>query len=157
MEGEYPKVDTALFFPTTAHYLENWKGFGFNGGFPEGLQQYAEELRDMIDYDVVDEHLVSDGFLDAYRVLIWPMGNVVEAATLRNVKAWVENGGTLLIADRNAIRTVEGAAAFADLPKNKGRIIEISKDVNDLESKSPGKLGAREAPRKSISRRCNSN
>ena len=77
MDAEYPKVDTALFFPTTSHYLENWNnwsGEGFNGGFPAGLQQYAEDLRDRIDYDVVDERLVSDGFLDAYRVLIWPAG-----------------------------------------------------------------------------------
>jgi hypothetical protein len=143
MEGEYPKVDTALFYPTTAHYLENWnnwKGNGFNGGYPEGLQKYAEDLRDRIDYDVVDERLVRDGFLDAYRVLIWPTGNVVEAATLRKMKAWIENGGTLLIADLNSIHTVEGAAAFAGLSTGKGKVIEIGKDVNDLESKFPGKL-----------------
>ena len=147
MEGEYPKVDAALFFPTTAHYLENWnnwKGFGFNGGYPEGLQQYAEDLRDRLDYDVVDERLVSDGFLDAYRVLIWPTGKVVEAATARKVKAWIENGGTLMIADIDNIHTVEGAAAFANLSKGKGNVIEIGKDVNDLESNFPGKLDARD-------------
>jgi hypothetical protein len=27
MDAEYPKVDTALFFPTTAHYLENWNNW----------------------------------------------------------------------------------------------------------------------------------
>jgi hypothetical protein len=145
MEGEYPKVDTALFFPTTSHYLENWnnwQGTGFNGGFPEGLQQYAEDLRDRMDYDVVDERLVGDGFLDAYRVLICPTGNVVEAATARRVRAWVEKGGTLMIADPNSIHTVEGAAAFAGLSKGKGKVIEIGKDVKDLESKYPGKLDA---------------
>jgi hypothetical protein len=143
MEGEYPKVDAALFFPTTAHYLENWnnwKGFGFNGGYPEGLQQYAEDLRGMLDYDVVDERLVSDGFLDAYRILIWPTGKVVEASTARRVTTWVEKGGTLLIADINSIHTVEGAAAFRGLSKGKGKVIEIGKDAKDLESKFPGKL-----------------
>jgi hypothetical protein len=147
MEGEYPKVDAALFYPTTAHYLENWnnwKGFGFNGGFPQGLQQYAEDLRDMLDYDVVDERLVSDGFLDAYRFLIWPTGNVVESATIRRVRTWVEKGGTLLIADMNNVHTVEGAAAFAGLSKGKGKVIEIGKDATDLESKFPGKLDARD-------------
>lgn len=112
MDAEYPKVETALFFPTTSHYLENWekwRGEGFSGGFPEGLQQYAEDLRDMLDYDVVDERLVSDGFLDAYRVLIWPTGRVVESATLRRVKVWIANGGTLLITYMNSIHTVEGA------------------------------------------------
>lgn len=147
MEGEYPKVDTALFFPTTAHYLENWnnwKGVGFNGGYPEGLQQYAEDLRDMLDYDVVDERLVLDGFLDAYRTLIWPAGKVIEAATLRKINAWVENGGTLMLAGASNIHTVEGAPAFASLPKGKGKVIEIAKDISDLESKFPGKLDARD-------------
>jgi hypothetical protein len=145
MEGEYPKVDTALFFPTTAHYLENWnnwKGFGFNGGYPEGLQKYAEDLRDMIDYDVVDERLVSDGFLNAYRVLVWPTGKIVEAATARRVKSWIEKGGTLLIADLDSVHTVESAAAFAGLSKGKGKVIEIGKDARDLESKFPGHLDA---------------
>ncbi len=39
--AEYPQIDTALFFPTSAHFLENWNnwcGQGFNGGFPQGLQ-----------------------------------------------------------------------------------------------------------------------
>ena len=149
MEAEYPTVTTALFFPTTAHYLDdwnNWKGEGFGGGFPEGLQQYAEELRDMIDYDVVDERLMSDGFLDAYRTLIWPTGKIAESATIQRVKIWVENGGTLLIADINSIRTVEGAAAFADLLKRtgKGKVIEIGKDIKDLDAKFPEKLDARD-------------
>ncbi len=93
--AEYPQVDTALFFPTTSHLLDNWNNWrheGFRGGFPEGLQAYAEDLRDMIDYDVVDERLVSDGFLESYRFLIWPTGTVAEADTLRKVKTWVENG-----------------------------------------------------------------
>ena len=145
MEGEYPKMDAALFFPTTSHYLENWnnwQGTGFNGGFPEGLQRYAEDLRDQIDYDVVDERLVGDGFLDAYRVLIWPTGKVVESATLRRVKAWIEKGGTLMVADLSSIHTVEGAAAFAGMSQGKGKVIEIGKVVKDLESRFPGKLDA---------------
>jgi hypothetical protein len=89
---------------------------------------------------VVDERLVSDGFLDAYRFLIWPTGKVVEASTARRVTTWVEKGGTLLIADINSIHTVEGAAAFRGLSKGKGKVIEIGKDAKDLESKFPGKL-----------------
>jgi hypothetical protein len=148
MDAEYPKVNTALFFPTTAHYLDdwnNWRDEGFGGGFPDGLQQYAETLRDMTDYDVVDERLVSDGFLDAYRFLIWPTGKVAESATVQKVKTWVENGGTLLIANIKSIHTVEGAAAFADFSRTgKGKVIEIGKDVSDLEAKFPEKLDARD-------------
>lgn len=49
-----------------------------------------------------------------------------------------------MIADMKGIHTVEGAPAFEDISKGKGRVIEIGKDVNDLESKFPGKLDARD-------------
>jgi hypothetical protein len=82
---------------------------------------------------VIDERLVTDGFLDAYRVQIWPTGNMVEAATLRKVKAWIEKGCTLMVLDANGIRTVEGAAAFRGFSPGKGQVIEIGKDAKDLE------------------------
>lgn len=158
MNGGYPQIDTALFFPTTSHFLDNWDNWrseGFSGGFPEGLQAYAEDLRDMMDYDVVDERLVSDGFLDSYRVLIWPVGSVAESDTLQKIKTWVENGGTLLIAGLKNIKTVEQTrGAFEDLmhlPSTDGvrqvglgKIIEISEKVNDLDSKFPAELDARD-------------
>ena len=156
--AEYPQIDTALFFPTVSHFLDdwnNWSGLGFNGGFPEGLQAYAEDLRDMLDYDVVDERLVSDGFLKSYRFLIWPTGNVAEAGTLKKIKTWVENGGTLLIAGLEKIKTVEqDRGAFENLAKlpatggvrqvGKGKIITISEKVQDLDATFPGGLDARD-------------
>ena len=146
--GEYPQIDTALFFPTTSHFLDdwnNWRPQDFSGGFPEGLQAYAEDLRDRVDYDVVDERLISDGFLDSYRFLIWPIGNVAEADTLQKIKTWVENGGTLLIADLENIKTVEqDHGAFENLAKlpetdgvrqvGKGSIIKIGRNVTDLDA-----------------------
>lgn len=157
-DGEYPQIDTALFFPTTSHFLANWNNWqpkGFSGGFPEGLQAYAEDLRDMVDYDVVDERLVSDGFLNSYRVLIWPVGDVAEAGTLRKVRTWVGNGGTLLVAGLENIKTVEqDRGAFRDLAKlpatdgvrrvGKGKIITIGRKVNDLDAVFPAELDARD-------------
>ena len=147
-----------LFFPTTSHLLDNWNKWrseGFGGGFPEGLQAYAEDLRDMIDYDVVDERLVSDGLLESYRFLIWPTGTVAEADTLRKIKTWVENGGTLLIAGLEDIRTVEqDRGAFEDLANRpatagvrragKGKLIKIGKKIDDLDGTFPAQLDARD-------------
>jgi hypothetical protein len=155
---EYPQIDTALFFPTTAHFLDdwsNWRSNGFGGGFPEGLQAYAEELRDMIDYDVVDERLVSEGFLKSYRFLIWPTGKTAEAETLEKVKTWVANGGTLLIAGLENIMTVEGGhGAFEKLAKlpasggvrhvGKGKLITIGGKVQDLDAVFPAALDPRD-------------
>ena len=121
--GAYPKVDGALFFPTSAHRLEDWnnwrvKNFLFTGGFPEGLMPLAEKLRDIWDYDVVDERLVSDNALTAYKMLFWPIGTITEAATLRKIHGWIEQGGILLVKDLAKITTVEGGAgAFAALSR----------------------------------------
>lgn len=118
--GEYPEIDTALFFPTSAHRLEDWSNWRekglFSGGFPEGLMTLAESLRDSWDYDVVDERLVNDNALAAYGMIFWPIGLMAEAKTLRKIHSWVEQGGILLVKDLASISTVEGGAgAFAPL------------------------------------------
>ena len=121
--GAYPEVDGALFFPTSAHRLEDWSNWrgrvdGFTGGFPEGLMPLAEKLRDIWDYDVVDERLVNDHALSAYQMLFWPIGNLAEATTLRKIHGWIEQGGMLLVKDLVKITTVEGdAGAFAALSR----------------------------------------
>ena len=139
--GAYPEVDGALFFPTSAHRLEDWnnwrgKGFSFTGGFPEGLMPLAEKLRDSWDYDVVDERLANDNVLSAYKTLFWPIGNLAEAETLRKIHDWIERGGILLVKDLAKITTVEGdAGAFAALsrptssavPMKPGRMIKAGK------------------------------
>ena len=40
---EYPRIDAAIFFSTTAHRLENWDNWheGFQGGYPEGMARLA--------------------------------------------------------------------------------------------------------------------
>jgi hypothetical protein len=109
----------------------------------------------MRDYDVVDERLVSDGFLNSYRFLIWPTGTVAEAATLQKIKTWVENGGTLLVAGLENIKTVEqDRGAFANLARlpatdgvrqaGKGKLIEIGEKVKDLDGTFPAELDARD-------------
>ena len=123
--------------------------------FLEGLQAYAEDLRDMVDYDVVDERLVSDGFLNSYRFLIWPAGNVAEAGTLQKVKTWVENGGTLLIAGLENIKTVEqDRGAFERSRETAGNRWSAAswqrknhhdrRKVKDLDAIFPAELDARD-------------
>ena len=139
--GAYPEIDTALFYPTSAHRLENWKNWrekrtGWSGGFPEGLRELAENLRQSWDYDVVDERLVNDNALAAYRMIFWPIGLMAEAETLRKIHRWVEQGGILLVKDLASVSTVEGeAGAFAALlqpsppviPNQRGRMIRAGK------------------------------
>jgi hypothetical protein len=137
--GKYPQIDTALFFSTTAHRLDDsQRERGFKG-YPDRLVPLTEGLRDVVDYDVVDERLVSDGALANYRVLVWPVGFTAEATTLSQLRAWVEGGGILVVGALADVATVEGdRGAFANLPPGKvfplgrGAILDANGDLGEL-------------------------
>ncbi len=129
---DYPRIDAAIFFSTTAHRLENWDNWraGFHGGYPEGMAPWLEGLRDILDYDVVDERLIDDGALRTYRLLIWPFGTRVEFRTMEKIRDWVEHGGTLLVRDLTAVRTVEGNRIST--PAGKGRVVDAGGSLERL-------------------------
>ncbi len=129
---DYPRIDAAIFFSTTAHRLENWDNWhaGFQGGYPEGMPPWLEGLRDILDYDVVDERLIDDGALRTYRLLIWPFGTRVESRTMEKIRDWVEHGGTLLVRDLAAVRTVEGNRITT--LAGKGRVVDAGGSLDRL-------------------------
>jgi hypothetical protein len=86
------------------------------------MPQWLEGLRDILDFDVVDERLIDDGALRAYRLLIWPVGTRVESRTMEKIRDWVEHGGTLLARDLRAVRTVEGEPIKS--PAGSGRVLD---------------------------------
>jgi hypothetical protein len=128
----YPRVDAAVFFSTAAHRLDNWDNWreGFEGGYPEGMPPWLERLRDVLDYDVVDERLIDDGALRTYRLLIWAFGSRVESSALMKIRRWVEGGGTLLVRDLAALRTVEGTPVA--LAAGKGQVIDAGGSLERL-------------------------
>ncbi len=99
---EQPVVDVALFFPTTDHRLHP------QTTFPQKLQTIGSELRDVMDFDMVDEALIADGVLKKYRVLVWIEGTFIEEQTLSKIRAWVNKGGVLIWNGTNVPQTVEG-------------------------------------------------
>ena len=149
-QGRQPMVDVALLYPTSSHFLENWNSWRvderkdlFAGGFPAGLKDYAEELRDVVDFDVIDERLIEDKALPHYRIVIWPFGTTLEATTLMRIRDYVSKGGTLLVPELERCRTVEGdRGALRDLinlPQEngvrrveKGYIIETRGDARKI-------------------------
>lgn len=95
-------VDVAMFFPTTSHLLRPGQGY------PRLLKQGCSAIRDVLDYDIVDERMILDGALDNYRVLVFWEGSVVEAPVLDRIRTWVERGGIVTAYDFGKIETVEG-------------------------------------------------
>ena len=100
---EKPQVDVTLFFPTADHRLHP------GNNFPPRLEAAGKELRDVMDFDIVDEELIADDALRHYRVLVWVEGKYVEPKTLDALAAWTRKGGVLLWWGPDVPASVEGS------------------------------------------------
>lgn len=54
------------------------------------------KLRDLIDFDLVDENMIGDGVLKKYRFLLVVAGKTVSRQTLNRIEDWVKTGGILI-------------------------------------------------------------
>jgi hypothetical protein len=92
LTGASPECRLALWLPTYHQYLNP------NEPWPAALLETADALRDLCDYEVVDDHLLADdalGKLDV-RVLALIQADCVSHAAVKSIHAWVESGGILL-------------------------------------------------------------
>jgi hypothetical protein len=108
---ERANIDVAVYWPETQLMLDDDRGFG-EGKPRSPFWEIVEELRDLTDYDFVDATSISDGALRGFRFLLWPYGQVTQAAILRRVLEWVRRGGVLMAVPLGPILTVEGDEAF---------------------------------------------
>jgi len=92
-----PTVDAALWYPNVSLTLD-WQGFF----------EKASALRDVLDYDYVDETMLRDGALKKYSILIMLHGAVLEDADIRTIREWVKDGGALAALDFGPLETVGG-------------------------------------------------
>jgi|GEM_PF-282156 len=105
-----PLVEVALYYPETMNQYED---AAFRHLYAWGFNPRAMELRRVVDVDYVDEHLIREGYLDKYKVLVFVWGNVIEADVLAAMDAWMRRGGTILYPSfpRSPLETVEGDTA----------------------------------------------
>lgn len=104
LTGENPVCPLAVFFPTTTHRLRPKEGF------PHRLLVCCSPLRDLTDYDIVDEQMIRDGALANHEILLCPEVDVIEQDTVPFIEKWVAEGGLLLTAPAGNVETVEGTA-----------------------------------------------
>ncbi len=101
MTREETVCDVAMLFPSTDHMLRSMVGY------PTGLLKMGPMLRSTMDFDIIDERMISDGALKSIRVLISTDGAFFEPETLTRIEAWLRDGGVLV---RGAVpmMTIEG-------------------------------------------------
>lgn len=65
-------------------------------GFSVRMVDSARWLRDITDFDFVDENMICDGALERYRYLIVLDGKMLERETLEAIEAWIRQGGAIV-------------------------------------------------------------
>jgi hypothetical protein len=91
MKTAIPVVDVGLLYPTSSdtHAIREYGTF----------RDLTAEIRRLVDFDLLDERLVQEGALARVRVLVMAGADILEAATLDKITAWVSAGGLLFVLD----------------------------------------------------------
>lgn len=100
-----PVCDVAVLHPTSAASLRP------NEPVPGILYRSLVDLRDYLDFDVLEESAVRGGALKNYRVAILFEGTVWDAETLNVLKSWVAAGGVIAAYDFGKTGDHQGATA----------------------------------------------
>jgi hypothetical protein len=99
--GKGGDTEIALYCPTTLYRL----GVNLH---PTIVASYP--LRDLCEYDVLDELLITDGALTTkrYKVFIILQGEMIEQSILNKIDSFRRNGGKVILAGRASVQNVEG-------------------------------------------------
>ncbi len=130
--GNSGETEVALFCPTTLHRL---------GDNIQHTIEAAYHLRDLCEFDVLDELLVRDGALSTkrYKVLVMPQGEVIDQPVVDQLESFQKSGGKIIAGVDTPIRNVEGQ----DWPEAKSltRIAPMSRDLSWLKEIAPHLAG----------------
>jgi hypothetical protein len=107
--GRPGETEIALYCPTTLYRL---------GGDLQPTINAAQSLRDLCDYDVLDELLIADGALAAsrYKVLLMCQGEFIDRPILDKIDSFQRAGGRVLSVGKLAVQDVAGCPWSGALP-----------------------------------------
>lgn len=88
MKCENPIIKTAVFFPNTSVI--------FNPSLIALIYNQCASLRDILDFDLIDERMIKDGALDSYEFLLILGGEIPEGEISKAIKSWSEKGGRVM-------------------------------------------------------------
>lgn len=94
-----PERSAAVFFPNTS--------VAFKSPLIASLYNRCARLRDILDFDLVDENMIRDGALENYRYLLILEGELPEGEIKTKVEEWKSIGG-ILTADPKIIPEAAG-------------------------------------------------
>jgi len=133
LDGSQALVDIACFFPEADHFLR------IEQDYPQLWFEMLNPLRDVADYDIVDERMIADGALGLYKLLILYGYPLVEQTTIERLNGFLADGGWILWFQHptagqeqpdpdqpNALRTVEGKVLAVEAQSGgKGKVAAL--------------------------------
>lgn len=124
INGTPGETEVAIYCPTTLYRL---------GGDLQPTIQASRRLRDVCDFDVLDEVLIDDGALTTsrYKVLVVVQGDIVDQPVLDRFQDYLAAGGRVVVVGDTAIKNVQG-----DAWKAGDRVERISADWSAVKDKT---------------------
>ncbi len=102
-----PKTEVAVLFPSTSVAIAPHKLAGFH--------YVSERLRNLREFDIVDETMIQNGALKLYRFLLLLEGQYIRDKTWSMTNKWVIDGGVLLTSKNHSHRRLDPDGNLAPL------------------------------------------
>src|SRR5207302_9941470 len=94
------ETEIAVYCPTTLYPL---------GADLKTTIDSSRQLRDLCDFDVLDELLIDDGALnEKYKMLVMFQADIVEQKILDKITNWMQQGRTLVLLGKPDNKHIEG-------------------------------------------------
>lgn len=100
------QTDIAVLIPSVSLAIEP--------SLQDALAKCMMSIYDAFPCDLIDEHLLCDGAIENYRVLIVPLGSMFSCSSLERILSWVERGGVLLVGSESVWTDVSGSSAIGE-------------------------------------------
>jgi hypothetical protein len=100
LTSENPIIEAAVLFPNNSILMDPSPLYS--------LYSVASHLRDVLDFDFVDENMIADDALRKYKFLIILSSASISSKTLAKIRDWLNGGGTLICGGHTNLSAVDG-------------------------------------------------
>lgn len=106
LTSKKPIIDAAVLFPNSTIAL--------NPEILWSIYEQSSQLRDVLDFDLVDENLIVDDALRKYRFFVIIDGGPLAGELMTKIKKWIKAGGILISTSYSGIHAIEDGGKLHD-------------------------------------------
>ena len=137
--GQPPRSNVAVWHPTLDHWLHP------DQFWSKPIYDIADQLRDLMAYEIVDDRMISSGALETLQVKQLVLGGAdwLDENAWKTVHNWIKKGGVLIVLSDKPIAQIDGNTFLWDKqsPKKTPIIISSEQDVSLIWQNGSVKMG----------------